>query len=103
MTSPVATRSQGQPRSIALFGGTFDPIHSGHIAVAQAARRRFHLDAIYFIPSSRPPHKSKLTLTPFAHRYAMAALCARITRASCLHWRKRRIRAALMFSILWIQ
>jgi nicotinate-nucleotide adenylyltransferase len=72
-TSP-ATGSPGQPRSIALFGGTFDPIHSGHIAVAQAARRRFHLDAIYFIPSSRPPHKSKLTLTPFAHRYAMAAL-----------------------------
>jgi nicotinate-nucleotide adenylyltransferase len=74
LTTPAATRSQGQPRSIALFGGTFDPIHAGHIAVAQAARRRFHLDAIYFIPSSRPPHKSKLTLTPFAHRYAMAAL-----------------------------
>lgn len=64
-------------RSVALFGGTFDPIHSGHIAVAQAAQKRFHLDAIYFIPSSRPPHKAKLALTPFVHRYAMAALaCA---------------------------
>jgi nicotinate-nucleotide adenylyltransferase len=64
-------------RSLALFGGTFDPIHTGHIAVAQAAQRRFHLDAIYFIPSSRPPHKTKLLLTPFVHRYAMVALvCA---------------------------
>jgi nicotinate-nucleotide adenylyltransferase len=64
-------------RSVALFGGTFDPIHSGHIAVANAAQKRFHLDAIYFVPSSRPPHKTKLALTPFVHRYAMTALaCA---------------------------
>jgi nicotinate-nucleotide adenylyltransferase len=66
-----------QRRSIALFGGTFDPIHAGHIAVAQAAQRRFHLDAIHFIPSSRPPHKSQRELTPFIHRYTMVALaCA---------------------------
>jgi len=62
---------------VALFGGTFDPIHAGHIAVAQAAQRRFHLDAIHFIASSRPPHKSQRELTPFVHRYAMVALaCA---------------------------
>lgn len=67
----------GHRRSVALFGGTFDPVHAGHIAVAHAAQRRFHLDAIYFIPSSRPPHKSKPALTPFVHRYAMVALaCA---------------------------
>ena len=66
-----------QVRSVALFGGTFDPIHAGHIAVAQAAQRRFHLDAVHFIPSSRPPHKAKQDLTPFLHRYAMVALaCA---------------------------
>ncbi len=64
-------------RSIALFGGTFDPVHAGHIAVAQAAQRRFHLDGVHFIPSSRPPHKSRSELTPFVHRYAMVALaCA---------------------------
>ena len=64
-------------RAVALFGGTFDPIHAGHIAVAQAALRRFHLDAIHFIPSARPPHKTKMALTPFLHRYAMVALaCA---------------------------
>lgn len=79
MTTPASHKPAGvaQRRSIALFGGTFDPIHSGHIAVAQAAQRRFHLDAIYFIPSSRPPHKSQQELTPFVHRYTMAALaCA---------------------------
>lgn len=61
-------------RSVALFGGTFDPVHAAHIAVAQAAQKRFHLDAIYFVPSSRPPHKAKPALTPFVHRYAMVAL-----------------------------
>jgi nicotinate-nucleotide adenylyltransferase len=67
----------GHGRAIALFGGTFDPVHNGHIAVAQAAQRRFHLDAIYFVPSSRPPHKSKQSLAPFIHRYAMVSLaCA---------------------------
>ena len=79
MTSHAAHKPSGggHRRSVALFGGTFDPIHAGHIAVAQAAQRRFHLDAIHFIPSSRPPHKSQQELAPFVPRYAMAALaCA---------------------------
>ena len=76
MTSHAAHKppSHGARRSIALFGGTFDPVHAGHIAVALAAARRFHLDAVYFIPSSRPPHKTKPALTPFVHRFAMVAL-----------------------------
>lgn len=62
---------------IALFGGTFDPIHIGHLAVAAAAARRFRLERVYFIPAAHPPHKSPAELTPFAHRYAMVALaCA---------------------------
>lgn len=79
MTSHAAHKPSGgsHRRSVALFGGTFDPVHAGHIAVAQAAQRRFHLDAIYFIPSSRPPHKSQRELIPFVHRYTMVALaCA---------------------------
>jgi len=64
-------------RRIALFGGTFDPIHDGHLAVARAALRRFRLDCVYFIPCGRPPHKSRANLTAFPHRYAMVALaCA---------------------------
>jgi nicotinate-nucleotide adenylyltransferase len=76
LTSHAAHRPSGggHRRSVALFGGTFDPPHSGHMAVAQAAQRRFHLDAIYFVPSSRPPHKSRRELTPFVHRYTMVAL-----------------------------
>jgi nicotinate-nucleotide adenylyltransferase len=70
-------KAQAHRRSIAMFGGTFDPIHAGHIAVAEAALRRFHLDTIHFITSSRPPHKAKRDLAPFLHRYAMVALaCA---------------------------
>ena len=79
MTSHAAHKPSGgaHRRTVGLFGGTFDPIHAGHIAVAQAAQRRFHLDAIYFIPSARPPHKSQRELMPFVHRYAMVALaCA---------------------------
>jgi nicotinate-nucleotide adenylyltransferase len=79
LTSQAAHKPSGggHRRSVALFGGTFDPVHAGHITVAQAAQRRFHLDAIYFVPSSRPPHKSRRELVPFAHRYAMVALaCA---------------------------
>jgi nicotinate-nucleotide adenylyltransferase len=61
-------------RHIALFGGTFDPIHSGHVAVARAAERRFRLDCVFFIPSSRPPHKASSELCAYEHRFAMVAL-----------------------------
>ncbi|MGH9681082.1 MAG: nicotinate-nucleotide adenylyltransferase [Candidatus Acidiferrales bacterium] len=64
-------------RRIALFGGTFDPIHVGHLAVARAAERRFHLDEIHFVPSGHPPHKHRSGMASYADRYAMAALaCA---------------------------
>ncbi|MFQ5664063.1 MAG: nicotinate-nucleotide adenylyltransferase [Terriglobia bacterium] len=59
---------------LGLFGGTFDPIHNGHLAVARAARRRFRLDRIYFIPCGRPPHKDRPGLTPYLHRFTMVAL-----------------------------
>jgi len=60
--------------NIGLFGGTFDPIHRGHIALAQAARERFQLGRILFVPVNIPPHKQKQPLTPFAHRFAMVVL-----------------------------
>src|SRR5579863_9225665 len=63
--------------NIALFGGTFDPIHTGHLRAAKAAARRFALDRVLFVPSAHPPHKQADKLTAFAHRYAMVALaCA---------------------------
>ena len=79
MTTAQAQRTAAkvQPRRIAIFGGSFDPIHAGHLAVARAADRRFNFDEIHFIPASRPPHKLKQHLAPFPHRFAMVALaCA---------------------------
>src|ERR1700719_280310 len=62
--------------NIGLFGGTFDPIHRGHVALARAALERCHLNRIYFVPASVPPHKQQQALSPFAHR---AAILARAT------------------------
>ncbi len=79
MTTAQAHRTEAkqQARRIALFGGSFDPIHAGHLAVARAADRRFNFDEMHFIPASRPPHKLKQHLAPFPHRFAMVALaCA---------------------------
>jgi nicotinate-nucleotide adenylyltransferase len=59
---------------IALFGGTFDPVHRGHLAVARAAAEKFGLSLIYFAPADIPPHKQKRKLTDFQHRFAMLAL-----------------------------
>lgn len=59
---------------IGLFGGTFDPIHRGHIALAQAAREQFALARVLFVPAHTPPHKQKQPLSSFAHRYAMVTL-----------------------------
>ena len=68
---------KGRERRIALFGGTFDPIHIGHLAVARAAERRFHLDEIHFIPTGRPPHKHRAGMASYADRYAMVSIaCA---------------------------
>jgi nicotinate-nucleotide adenylyltransferase len=60
--------------NIGLFGGTFDPIHRGHIALAHAARERCKLSRILFVPANIPPHKQLRPLSDFAHRYAMIAL-----------------------------
>lgn len=68
------TAAKQQARRIALFGGSFDPIHTGHLAVARAADRRFNFDEMHFIPASCPPHKLKQHLAPFPHRFAMVAL-----------------------------
>lgn len=60
--------------NIGLFGGTFDPIHHGHIALARAAKERFQLGRLYFVPANIPPHKQRQSITPFFHRYAMVVL-----------------------------
>ncbi|MEO8597712.1 MAG: nicotinate-nucleotide adenylyltransferase [Candidatus Solibacter sp.] len=59
---------------LAIFGGTFDPIHKGHLALAHAAAARFELDRVLLVPAARPPHKSGVTHAPYGDRVAMAEL-----------------------------
>lgn len=61
---------KGTKERIGILGGTFDPVHKGHLAVARTVRERFQLDTVLFIPAPSPPHKDR-GLTPFAHRLAM--------------------------------
>jgi nicotinate-nucleotide adenylyltransferase len=61
-------------KRIALYGGTFDPVHTGHIAVADGLSKLFALDLVLFIPAYVAPHKRVRRVTPAHHRYAMLAL-----------------------------
>ena len=53
------------------MGGTFDPIHNGHIAIAQKVKERYCLDEVIFVPSGNPPHKKERRITDASHRLAM--------------------------------
>jgi nicotinate-nucleotide adenylyltransferase len=59
---------------IGLFGGSFDPIHRGHIDPVQAARRELGLERVIYLPTAQPPHKPERTLAPPLRRYAMVEL-----------------------------
>ncbi|MFW6283958.1 MAG: nicotinate-nucleotide adenylyltransferase [Desulfosalsimonas sp.] len=54
-----------------LFGGTFNPVHLGHLRMAEEVREAFGLDKIFFIPAANPPHKSDKDLAPAKDRYEM--------------------------------
>ncbi|MCK5188058.1 MAG: nicotinate-nucleotide adenylyltransferase [Deltaproteobacteria bacterium] len=59
---------------LGIMGGTFDPIHLGHIKVAEIVRTQFSLENVIFVPARCPPHKSINDITPAEHRYAMVEL-----------------------------
>jgi nicotinate-nucleotide adenylyltransferase len=61
-------------RRIAAYGGTFDPVHDGHMAVARSLLGQFALDEVLFIPAHAAPHKRALPTARAWHRYAMLAL-----------------------------
>lgn len=54
-----------------IFGGSFDPVHLGHLRCAEEVRELMRLDRIFFVPAGIPPHKPVEELTPFSHRYEM--------------------------------
>jgi nicotinate-nucleotide adenylyltransferase len=68
-------------RRIGLFGGTFDPPHVGHLALAEWARESLRLDHVLFVPAGQPPHKGRARLSSVAHRLAMTRLAVRDNRA----------------------
>ena len=67
----VVKKGSDPIKKIGLFGGTFNPIHIGHIKMAEAARKEYKLDVVYFIPCGIPPHKSKKDLLPAKKRFEL--------------------------------
>lgn len=57
-------------RKIGIMGGTFNPIHLGHLMIAEVAYEAFNLEQVIFVPAYKPPHKDKEVISP-EHRYAM--------------------------------
>jgi nicotinate-nucleotide adenylyltransferase len=66
--------SQPDRRRVGLLGGTFDPVHLGHLLMAEQCREQARLDQVWFVPSARPPHKEDREKTQFAQRVEMLAL-----------------------------
>jgi nicotinate-nucleotide adenylyltransferase len=62
------------PRSLGVLGGTFDPVHHGHLAIAEEARETLGLERVLLIPAARPPHKPGRPITAADHRLAMAEI-----------------------------
>ncbi len=58
-------------KKLGISGGTFDPIHNGHLMIAEKVRELFRLDRVLFIPTGRPPHKKGLEVTEAVHRMNM--------------------------------
>ncbi len=61
-------------KRIGILGGTFNPIHTGHLLLAEGVREKLNLDSVLFIPCYLPPHKKPLRLAPARHRLAMVRL-----------------------------
>lgn len=85
---------------IGLFGGTFDPVHQGHLLIAEAARESKRLSQVIFIPSGLPPHK-KAPQTPVHHRLAMLRQAIGGNRAFAISdWEIRQKRVVYTFETL---
>lgn len=66
--------NQDKSLSVGLMGGTFDPIHMGHLVTAEEVRIQFGLDRVIFVPSGHPPHKETRKVSDQEHRYLMTVL-----------------------------
>jgi nicotinate-nucleotide adenylyltransferase len=73
-----------QPKRIAIYGGTFDPVHSGHLEIARSVTQFFGIDEFLFVPAMVAPHKLDREVLPALHRYAMLALATRTDSRLCI-------------------
>jgi nicotinate-nucleotide adenylyltransferase len=69
--------TRGRREKIGILGGTFNPVHTGHLIIAQDAMEHAGLDRVKFIPSARPPHKAAPNLADAKHRLRMIELAIR--------------------------
>lgn len=71
------SETQGRPRRIAMFGGSFNPVHAGHMALCRAARDTCWFDELLLVPDNLPPHKSAAGLCSNEDRLAMLEIAVR--------------------------
>jgi len=69
--------SKKQREKIGVFGGTFDPVHMGHLIIAEDLREFYDLSRVIFVPARVPPHKAGKAITPGEHRLAMLKLAVK--------------------------
>lgn len=74
MSFLLPKKESQSPLTIGIMGGTFDPIHMGHLFTAEEARQQFQLDHVIFLPAGAPPHKEKEKVSLAEHRYLMTML-----------------------------
>jgi len=73
-----------QRKRIAIYGGTFDPVHSGHVEIARRVTQLFEIDEFLFVPARVAPHKFDREVSPALHRYAMLALATKAEPRLCI-------------------
>ena len=73
-----------QRKRIAIYGGTFDPVHSGHMEIARRVTQLFEIDEFLFVPARVAPHKFDREVSPALHRYAMLAIATHAEPRLCI-------------------
>jgi nicotinate-nucleotide adenylyltransferase len=73
-----------QRKRIAIYGGTFDPVHTGHTEIARRVTQLFEIDTFLFVPARMAPHKFDREVSPALHRYAMLALATKTEPRLCI-------------------